>query len=208
MPHPHEQARNVVVLLGQRRRRHVHQLLREAQAARLLRMMEAAAEGEPSRERAGAVLCAAIDGAARADPVDCASYLSRVATAQQLAAGRISRMHTSLGRFLLNASAAKALAAAVSETMHFVDASARGLVDVYLTTAMDGGRLVIALGVRGTFGVVGPVSSARALDRAMRIVSALGGCFGRGATEDQMTIGITLPVLFDDGLRAFHRGRG
>lgn len=93
------------------------------------------------------------------------------------------------------ASSARALAFAFSDIVEYaVSAVSPGeCVDMCLAVAREGQDVVVALGVEGDHGFVGSLDRSRALQRAVRIVAAIGGGFERGVRDGRMVYGIVVP---------------
>jgi hypothetical protein len=80
--------------------------------------------------------------------VDCSSYLNRLATRHQVASRMIGTMMTNVQGVVLNAVRARAIAVAIAELFHFLEAGAhQAPVRVCLAVALDEDRLVVGIGV-------------------------------------------------------------
>lgn len=126
--------------------------------------------------------------------LDVGAFLSRAASLQLMATGGLSEMWSSIEVMRMSAWRVRALAAVLAEIVHFIDTgiSADGSASLRLVVASEGDRIVIGVSAQGDYAVVGTAGGARALLRAMRLVEALGGDFGRGSDGEAMVFGIVL----------------
>ncbi len=105
---------------------------------------------------------------------------------------------TNVERVFLSPVRARALAVALNDLMHFVEAgsTADEGVSVFLAVAMDEDSLVIGLGVDGGVEPVSSGEASRSLLRASAIVRLLNGDFQRGFDRGRMVFGLTFPRAF------------
>lgn len=133
--------------------------------------------------------------------VDCAQFLQVLAGRHQMASAIIGTMMVSVERVMLNAVQARAIAVALTDLVHFVEAgAARGeQVGIYLAVAVDDDRLIVGLGAEGEIGPVSSLTATSSLLRAGAIVRMLSGDFQRGIDNGRMVFGLTFPrILVED----------
>lgn len=126
--------------------------------------------------------------------MDVGAFLSRAASLQLIATVRLKEMWSSIEVMRMSSWRVRALAAMFAEIVHFIDTgiSAAGSASLRLVVASEGDRIVIGVSAQGDYAIVGTADGTRALMRAMHIVEALGGEFGRGSDGKAMVFGIVL----------------
>lgn len=128
--------------------------------------------------------------------IDAGAYLSRAATLQLMSASRISHMESRIQKLRMSSRRARALGAAITELIHFIESGVPryGFSSLYLVIAREEGRIIVGLSAEGDYNLVGSASGSRSLMRAIAVIRALKGDFGRGSGEDGMVFGIILPT--------------
>lgn len=127
--------------------------------------------------------------------VDCARYLRILAERQHRTSDVIAFTMVSVEPLVMSSMRARALAVALMDLVHFIEAGVRpgGSVGIYLAVAFDSDRLVVGLGADRDVRPLAPAGATRALVRAATIVRLLRGEFQRGVDGDRMVFGLTFP---------------
>lgn len=132
------------------------------------------------------------------------SFLERFATLRSIASGRSMRLQTSIPDIQLTSGLARSIALSVCELIEVVELAQSGPPDLMLALEERDGDIVVALAAVG--GEAHPVPTgegAAAMQRAERLVEAVGGSLVRGVRDGMMLVGVSLPVRTTiDGARA------
>lgn len=128
--------------------------------------------------------------------VDVGDFLSHAVSLHVRASEHIDEIRSSIQRLRMSSLRARAMAAVVTEIVHFVDTCVplHDCAALRIALERDDDRLLLAIAAQGDYRLVGSESGTAALLRAMELVEAMRGCFGRGASIDGMVFGVVLPT--------------
>ncbi|WP_394654046.1 hypothetical protein [uncultured Sphingomonas sp.] len=179
-----------------------------ARCARLRRLRERflpvavdeSPDDEALRRRRAAYLLERSLGRRGRGRIDAPSYFNRLATRLQLASDKIGAMLTSVALTSMDAAKARTLATVIADLVYYAEqcAPAGGSIRVYLAMALEGGLLIVGVGIDGEVSPVPTGLASVVLLRARSIVQLMHGEFQRGTDGARAVFGLTFPAnIFD-----------